>query len=173
MIRGGLVTGIFEKVLRLREDSDIESTAMTLMISDVQRIVKGAEFIYEVFVGIIETSLATYLLYRQIGVACFTMLGLGLVCGGCSVWIARILSVQQQAWLSAVQTRIGATKRLLDSMKSVKMMGSEERVGAVVKEFRDLEIHSAKYFRTLACVSVLLCKCLPRRLSPCAFANDM
>ncbi|PMB71297.1 Multidrug resistance-associated protein 1 [Beauveria bassiana] len=152
MIRGGLVTGIFEKVLRLREDSNIESTAMTLMISDVQRIIKGAEFIYEVFVGIIETSLATYLLYRQIGVACFTMLGLGLVCGGGSVWIARILSVQQQAWLSAVETRIGATKRLLDSMKSVKMMGSEERIGAVVKEFRDLEIHSAKYFRTLACI---------------------
>ncbi|KAM0669638.1 hypothetical protein ACQRIU_000033 [Beauveria bassiana] len=160
MIRGGLVTGIFEKVLRLREDSNIESTAMTLMISDVQRIIKGAEFVYEVFVGIIETSLATYLLYRQIGVACFTMLGLGLVCGGCSVWIARILSVQQQAWLSAVQTRIGATKRLLDSMKPVKMMGSEERVGAVVKEFRDLEIHSAKYFRTLACVGVLLSYCM-------------
>ncbi|KAM3522971.1 hypothetical protein NHJ13051_005364 [Beauveria bassiana] len=160
MIRGGLVTGIFEKVLRLREDSDIESTAMTLMISDVQRIIKSAEFIYEVFVGIIETSLATYLLYRQIGVACFTMLGLGLVCGGGSVWIAQILSVQQQAWLSAVQTRIGATKRLLDSMKSVKMMGSEERVGAVVKEFRDSEIHSAKYFRTLACVSVLLSYCM-------------
>lgn len=78
MIRGGLITGIFEKVLRLRKDSSIESTAMTLMISDVQRIVKGAEFIYEVFVGVIETSLATYLLYRRIGVACFTMLGLGL-----------------------------------------------------------------------------------------------
>ncbi|KAM3454998.1 hypothetical protein NHJ6243_008687 [Beauveria neobassiana] len=132
--------------IRLREDSNIESTAMTLMISDVQRIIKGAEFVYEVFVGIIETSLATYLLYRQVGVACFTMLGLGL---------ARILSVQQQAWLSAVQTRIGATKRLLDSMKPVKMMGSEGRVGAVVKEFRDLEIHSAKYFRTLACIRTL------------------
>ncbi|XWW92149.1 hypothetical protein V2A60_000071 [Cordyceps javanica] len=156
MIRGGLVTGIFEKVLRLREDSSIESTAMTLMISDVQRIIKGAEFIYEVLVGIIETSLATYLLYRRIGVACFTMLGLGLVCGGGSVWIARIMSVQQQAWLSAVQTRIGATKRLLDSMKAVKMMGSEERAGAVIKEFRNQEIHTARYFRVLACVSVLL-----------------
>lgn len=95
-----------------------------------------------------------------------------IVCGGGSVWIAQILSVQQQAWFGAVQTRIGATKRLLDSMKAVKMMGSEERVGAVVKELRDLEIHSAKYFRTLAGVTVLLCKCA-RGVPLCAVANDM
>lgn len=78
MIRGGLVTAIFEKVLRLREDGESESTAMTLMISDVQRIIKGAEFIYEALAGILETSIATYLLYRQVGLACFTMLGLGI-----------------------------------------------------------------------------------------------
>ncbi|POR33115.1 Canalicular multispecific organic anion transporter 1 [Tolypocladium paradoxum] len=78
IIRGGLVVTIFEKVTRLREDSDIESKATTLMVSDVQRIMGGVEYIHEVWASPLETGLATYLLYRLIGISSLTILGFGL-----------------------------------------------------------------------------------------------
>lgn len=78
ILRGGLIITIFEKVIRFREDREIESKATTMMISDVQRIVGGVEYFYEVGAGLIEAALATYLLYRMVGISCVTILGLAL-----------------------------------------------------------------------------------------------
>lgn len=76
MIRGGLAITIFEKLLRLPEGDKIESTATTLMVEDLQRIMSAVARGHEIWAGIIETGLATWLLYRQLGPACFVMLGL-------------------------------------------------------------------------------------------------
>jgi hypothetical protein len=78
MVRGGLVISIFDKILELRPDSSIESRAVTLMISDVQRIDQGLRHIHEVWAGILETAFATWLLQQQWGPSCFTMIGLAL-----------------------------------------------------------------------------------------------
>ncbi|EQB48595.1 ABC transporter [Colletotrichum gloeosporioides Cg-14] len=156
IIRGGLVVSIFEKVLRLPEDGGTEAKATTLMISDVQRIVSGLAFIHEVWAGILETALATYLLQRIMGVSSMAMLGLALACGAISSFVASKISVQQRNWLKAMEQRIDATKRLLDSLKAVKMRGAEDRVGQVVNELRRLEIQAARLFRALITVSVFL-----------------
>lgn len=76
MIRGGLAIAIFEKLLRLPEDDKIESQATTLMVGDLQRIMGAAALGHEVWAGIIETILATWLLYRQLGPSCFVVLGI-------------------------------------------------------------------------------------------------
>lgn len=75
MVRGGLAITIFEKLLRLPEGDKIESMATTLMVEDLQRIMSAAARGHEVWAGTIETGLATWLLYRQIGPSCFIMLG--------------------------------------------------------------------------------------------------
>lgn len=76
IIRGGLIISIFEKVSRLPEDGGIESQATTLMISDVQQIVGGLIYVHEVWAGVLETALATYLLQRMMDVSSLAMLGL-------------------------------------------------------------------------------------------------
>lgn len=81
------------------------------------------------------------------------------VCGLSSSFVAGKISVQQRKWLKAMELRIDATKRLLDSLKSVKMRGAEDRVGQVVNELRRLEIRAARPFRALLTVAVFLCKC--------------
>ncbi|KAK2037259.1 canalicular multispecific organic anion transporter 1 [Colletotrichum somersetense] len=156
IVRGGLVVAIFEKVLRLPEDDRIESKATTLMISDTQRIVSGLAFIHELWAGILETALATYLLQRIMGVSSVAMLGLALACGVLSSVVANKISLQQQKWLRAMEQRIEATKRLLDSLKAVKMRGAEDRVSEVVNELRRLEIRAARLFRALITASVFL-----------------
>ncbi|KAK2026621.1 hypothetical protein LX32DRAFT_729954 [Colletotrichum zoysiae] len=156
IVRGGLVVAIFEKVLRLPEDGGIESKATTLMISDTQRIVSGLAFIHELWAGILEIALATYLLQRIMGVSSVAMLGLALACGVLSSVVASKISLQQQEWLRAMEQRIEATKRLLDSLKAVKMRGAEDRVSDVVNELRRLEIRAARLFRALITASVFL-----------------
>lgn len=78
MIRGGLSTTIFEKLLRLPEDNKIESQATTLMVGDLQRIMNAAGRCHEVWAGTIETGLATWLLYKQLGPSCLVMLGVAI-----------------------------------------------------------------------------------------------
>lgn len=46
------------------------------MVGDVQRIMNAAAKIHEVWAAVLETGLATWLLYRQIGPGCFVMLGI-------------------------------------------------------------------------------------------------
>ncbi len=76
MIRGVLVSSIFDKTLTLRYDVDGESRAMILMISDVQSIMSSLTHMHEVWASIVETALATWLLQRQVGLACLSMIGL-------------------------------------------------------------------------------------------------
>lgn len=76
MARGGLAITIFEKLLRLPEGDEIESMATTLMVGDLQRIMSAMARGHEIWAGTIETGLATWLLYRQLGPSCFVMLGL-------------------------------------------------------------------------------------------------
>lgn len=76
MLRGGLAVTIFEKLLRLPESDKLESQVTTLMVGDLQRIMGSASRCHEVWAGTIETGLATWLLYRQLGPSCFVMLGI-------------------------------------------------------------------------------------------------
>jgi hypothetical protein len=79
------------------------------------------------------------------------------VCGISSFFIAKSLSRQQQTWLGAMQKRIEATSRLLNSLKPVKMAAAEERIGNIIKKLRTSEIHAARVFRRLLAATVLLC----------------
>lgn len=78
MIRGGLVESIFEKILKLKEDKESESKALTLTISDIQKITGTLTYMHEMWAGVLETALASWLLYRQLGASCFVILALAL-----------------------------------------------------------------------------------------------
>ncbi|KAJ4417724.1 hypothetical protein N0V82_005998 [Gnomoniopsis sp. IMI 355080] len=146
----------FKRLARGGINGGTEAKATTLMVSDVQQIVSGLVFIHEVWAGVMETALATYLLQRIMGVSSISMLALVVVCGLSSSFVAGKISVQQRKWFNAMEQRLDATKRLLDSLKSVKMRGAEDRVGQVVNELRRLEIRAARPFRALLTASVFL-----------------
>ena len=77
-MRGGLVEVIFSKMLRLKQEKDTESKALTLMISDAQRITATLAWMHELWAGPVETILATWLLWRQLGPSSLTVLGLAI-----------------------------------------------------------------------------------------------
>jgi ATP-binding cassette subfamily C (CFTR/MRP) protein 1 len=77
-VRGGLMGTISDKMMRLRQEKGVDSKVLTLMISDVQKIIGALAYGHELWVAPTETGLATWLLWRQIGPSSLTVLGIAL-----------------------------------------------------------------------------------------------
>ena len=79
MIRGSLISIIYEQTLRLPSaETKSAAAALTLMSSDVDRIALSTESGYNIWFGALETAIALYLLQRQIGWACIAPVLLGI-----------------------------------------------------------------------------------------------
>ncbi|KAF4626586.1 hypothetical protein G7Y89_g11569 [Cudoniella acicularis] len=140
MVRGGLVGGIFEKILKLPYDKSTEAKAMTLMISDVQRISSALIHIHELWAGPLETALAIWLLWRQVGPSSLSVLGIAL--GKFKFMSSDFIQLMRDSI-------INETKNVLASLKAIKMTGANERVTASIESLRKDEFDASKLFRTL------------------------
>lgn len=78
-IRGSLISVIYGKLLRLNLTRPDKSAAITLMSTDTDRICFVLERINEMWAGIIEVAIATFLLEQQVGAVCVApaIVGLG------------------------------------------------------------------------------------------------
>ncbi|KAI0109485.1 putative ATP-binding cassette transporter [Nemania sp. FL0031] len=148
-VRGGLVTALSHKMLRIKQDKGVESKVLTLMISDIQRITAALRFSQEIWIAPIETAIGTWLLWRQVGPTSLTALAIVLVCLFASFFIGKRSAVQQRIWLTATEKRIQATKHMLSSLKAIKMTGADARAAATIRQLRSLEFESSKTLRRL------------------------
>ncbi|GAW26730.1 putative ABC multidrug [Rosellinia necatrix] len=82
-VKGGLITAISHKLLKVKQEKGVESTVLTLMIADIQRIAVALRFAQEIWIAPIETAIGTWLLWRQIGPSSLAVLG--IVLGECAV----------------------------------------------------------------------------------------
>lgn len=158
IVRAGLATVIFEKVLRLPEGENVQSMATTLMVDDLQRIMSAIARGHEIWAGVIETGLATWLLYMQLGPSCFVMLGLAAVSGLISLQIIQRTGGSQQKWLAATQKRLKITKQVLDNLKGIKMTSQDTVAYRALTDHRAREIKESSSFRWFMLISNFLCK---------------
>lgn len=70
MVRGGLISMLYNKTMDLSIDAVDPSSSMILMSADVERITTGWQTIHELWANVIEVGLAIYLLEQQLGAAC-------------------------------------------------------------------------------------------------------
>lgn len=69
MVRGSLVTLIFEKTLRMSTSAVADASAITLMSTDVERIGTGLVDMHETYANATEVVLALWLLARLLHIA--------------------------------------------------------------------------------------------------------
>ncbi|KAI9650765.1 hypothetical protein NHQ30_000792 [Ciborinia camelliae] len=148
-LRGALIAKISDKMMRLKQETGLESKVFTLIIADVQKIISALAYVHEIWAVFLETGLATWLLWRQIGPSSLTVLGIASICALGSTYLSKHVGKAQQTWLAGTEKRIAATKKMLSSLKAIKMMGASQRVGMAIEKFRDLEFVASKSFRTL------------------------
>lgn len=69
-VRSGLITMVFKQTSRLKASDINDSAAITLMGTDVERIVQSQKTIHETWATILEVGIAIWLLERQLLIAC-------------------------------------------------------------------------------------------------------
>ena len=66
MVRGSLVTAIYRKTTEISLTALDNSAAVTLMSTDVERIIIGLRMMHEFWANLIQVGIATWLLQRQL-----------------------------------------------------------------------------------------------------------
>lgn len=83
MLRAGLMTAMFKQTISLTADDLKDSAAVTLMGTDVERIVATFGKLHEVWAAVVEVAIAIFLLHRQISAASVVPVVISI--GTCSV----------------------------------------------------------------------------------------
>ncbi|KAI1609253.1 putative multidrug resistance-associated protein [Exophiala viscosa] len=155
-VRGGLVSLLYHKTIDLSLAAPDRSGSLTLMSSDIQRIVDPIQYVHDTWGGIVDLGLGMYLLYRNLGSACsaaalvYVLLALG------TMWVTRVISSFQKQWLAAIEVRVSFTSALLHSIRNVKLLGLSEVIKVRTQGLRETEIEKCKRFRLINNVQILL-----------------
>ncbi|GKT87234.1 ABC multidrug transporter [Colletotrichum tofieldiae] len=157
MVRGGLISLIYEKIVQSPSTQVSDSAAMTLISTDVERICETWHLVVaESWASVIQLAFAVWFLQMQIGPVCVTPVIVALVATAMSVRAAGFVTARQKVWLEAVQARINFTAHTLGSMRSVKMLGLSNKFESLIHGMRVTELDLSKRFRRLSSFNVCL-----------------
>ncbi|KAK8045365.1 ABC multidrug transporter [Apiospora rasikravindrae] len=118
--RGILVSAVYRKTLEARIGTSDSTAAITLMSTDIERINVCFRSVHDVWASFLETGLASYLLYLQLGPA----------------FVAPIAS----KWMAAIQRRVGLTSTVIANTKNLKLSGLTQPVANSIQQLRVDEI---------------------------------
>lgn len=149
MIRGGLISMLYNKATDLSLTAVDPASSLTLMSADIERITMGMQTFHELWSNLAEIAVAIYLLSRQLGAACAIPIGVAFVSLAGSLGATSLVVTRQAMWLEAIERRITATTAMLGSMKGVKMTGLTDVLREDLQQLRVRELEISKRFRKL------------------------
>jgi hypothetical protein len=161
MIRGALVSTIFNRVLTLEADAAKASAAVTLMSTDIDGIMYGLETVHEIWGSIIDLGIGIYLLSRFVGAATFLVVIPTILTTIGTPYIARGMGPARVRWNEMVEKRVSVTSDMLGQIKSVKMLGLGQVVARYIQSLRVTEVECSKRFRVLIVTMDALGSVLP------------
>jgi ATP-binding cassette subfamily C (CFTR/MRP) protein 1 len=71
-VRGVLTTAVYRKSMEIAMSHDEKTKSITLMSTDCEKVVRGLMDIHELWANILQIGLATWLMERELGIACVT-----------------------------------------------------------------------------------------------------
>src|SRR6185437_3580552 len=102
-IRGGLISLIYRKTLELRVGATDPTASLTLMSSDIQRMVETVTLIHDTWLGFLDVCIAMFLLYLELGRACYAPAIVYVLQILGTSWVTKLISPYQKRWLEAIQ----------------------------------------------------------------------
>lgn len=155
-MRGCLVSLIYRKTIVAKLGETDDTAAITLMSTDIERIVKGGVYAHEVWANVVEIAVGSWLLNTKLGAAFVTPIIVIGVCGTGLAVLLPLFNKAQARWMSSIQKRVGLTAHAISHMKLYKMSGISGPVAALIQGLRVSEISTGNQFRWLAIVSAVL-----------------
>ncbi|CAM1500621.1 Fc.00g097830.m01.CDS01 [Cosmosporella sp. VM-42] len=156
IIRGCLATAIYARGTELQAATDEESVSVTLMSTDLERIRLGLRTLHDMWAGVIEVAIASWLLHNQLGLAFLAPIILVLLCFFLTFYMARFMGPSQKAWMARVQQRVGLTGTVIANMKSLKITGMTEPAGTLLQNRRSGELEAGGRFRFFIIITATL-----------------
>ncbi|EGZ74846.1 P-loop containing nucleoside triphosphate hydrolase protein [Neurospora tetrasperma FGSC 2509] len=146
-IRSGLIAMVYQHTTALRAVDVKDSAAVTLMGTDVERIVTSIKNVHELWASVPGVGIAIWLLARQVSYAAIVPLVICLVCVVGASFIGAGTGPAQAAWNERVQKRVAVTANMLGDMKAVKMLGLTGVLGNIIEGLRRAELKTSEKFR--------------------------
>ncbi|ROW00912.1 hypothetical protein VPNG_08274 [Cytospora leucostoma] len=156
MVRGALASAIYRKTTEAKIGTFDESSAITLMSTDVERIRQGMVMLHDFWAGIIEVAIACYLLYRYLGVAFVAPIIMVVICVFLTAGVASFTSDRQKEWMKKIQARVGITADVIANMKSLKISGLTLPIESIIQDLRLEELRVGGRFRMVLTYSVVI-----------------
>lgn len=151
IFRGATAAIIYEKSLHTSADYD-EMKALTLMSTDVDRIVMALPLITEVWANCLQVGIGIGLLWRQIGAVAIAPIIVSVMCFGMQTQLAKVLPEKTKIWVEAIQRRVGLTTTTLQLMKSIKLAGLSESMIKLLQSERIREVNLGVGVRKYMCI---------------------
>lgn len=151
--RSALVTAIFQKATKLNS-SHLNTSILTLMSTDVQRITDGMFPLHDLWANTIEVLLAAWLLQRQLGTAFIAPLLVVLVCVLSTSAVSKYTGPAMAKWTKRTEDRVSLTSAVVSNMKSLKISGLVNSTAGMLHKARDDEQQVASIFRFILVFSV-------------------
>ncbi|KAJ5976667.1 hypothetical protein N7501_000009 [Penicillium viridicatum] len=148
-IRSGLISMLYRHTASLSAVAVSDSAALTLMGTDVERIVQSLRLAHELWASILEVGIASWLLGRQVGVASIVPLIICIASVAATSKVSARFGLAQRHWIERVQKRVSVTAGMLGDMKTVKMLGLSMVYENTISYLRKVELNTSEKFRTL------------------------
>ncbi|KAH7040858.1 P-loop containing nucleoside triphosphate hydrolase protein [Microdochium trichocladiopsis] len=155
-LRSCLVSSIYKHATAVRITTGDDGAALTLMSADIERITMGLRMLHELWACLIETGLASWLLYTKLGAAFVVPLVAVMICAGFMSILVRYTGPSQKAWMAGVQKRVGLTSTVIAAMKNLKISGLAVPIAEYVQKLRTDELASGSRYRSLGTASAIL-----------------
>ncbi|KAK0373893.1 ABC transporter [Colletotrichum limetticola] len=164
-LRGGLIALLYRQAINTREVDMGDITAVTLMGTDVERIFGAMSMFHSVWASLLDIAIASWLLGRQLSLACLAPILLVLVLIAATSKVSVATKTAQMRWIERIQERLRITAVILGDTKAVKMLGLGKVMKNMLRILRVEEVETSKSFRKLL-ITTLLLSLTPINLAP-------
>lgn len=147
-LRATLSTAIFAKTCQVSSHT-LDDSVLTLMSTDVSRVVGGIQNIHELWANTVEVALAAWLLERKLGAAFVAPIVVVVTCIACTTVVAKGAASRQGEWTEKTQNRVSITSSVIGHIKAILISGRAEHLASMVQNLRDDELRSGNRFRIL------------------------
>ncbi|KAF4981000.1 hypothetical protein FZEAL_3115 [Fusarium zealandicum] len=160
MVRGGLITLIYSKMMKLPTDDLNESSAVALMGNDIETLTEKLHtLLVESWSNTITVGIAMWMLSAQLGAVCIAPIITAIISLTLSGSVGKMMVPRQTVYQKATQDRINFTSEVLESMKPIKMLGLAERFSSLISQKRDEEIEVGKHYRMTSVYANCITNC--------------
>ncbi|KAK1962763.1 hypothetical protein LY78DRAFT_660931 [Colletotrichum sublineola] len=165
MVRAILASAVYRKTTTISLSVADDSSALTLMNADVERVMSGFSETHEYWANTIEVALACWLLQRQIGAAFVAPVIVVIICTAASAVNAKLTGKRQTLWMDSIQQRVGATSKAVSNMKALKISAMSGPIENIINALRLKEISVGGKWRLLLLAAVTIAYS-PSQLGP-------